>query len=154
LGEEMPKILRKMKENNHKRAAAYRVRLLPISGCSDASVYSIFSDRFTAGRTDSWLDPGAASVEFNEKQVEDEWYFEIELKISITDTSSSKRESLSPYINVDCIAMVDYTDGESRLVGSSEAPLIFTLTSSGTPEVLQLSCKMDQPVQTRRFQSF
>ena len=82
-----------MKENNHKRAAAYRVRLLPISGCSDASVYSIFSDRFTSGRTDSWLDPGAASVEFNEKQVEDEWYFEIELKISITDTSSSKRES-------------------------------------------------------------
>ncbi|WP_337626273.1 hypothetical protein [Phocaeicola sp.] len=79
---------------------------------------------------------------------------EQELEAVVTDTSSAELNGLRTLFAEAGLVLLDFTNGERRVVGSDEFPVQVNTELSGTPATLSLTFKRDSPEPAKVYSSF
>lgn len=94
-----------------------------------------------------------ASGEFKEKS-ESGAPVEQELKATVTDTGEDNVCKLRAIFAEEGIVLLDLTNGEKRVIGTEQFPVLLTMETSGSPAKISLSFKRDSPEPAKIFTSF
>jgi hypothetical protein len=79
---------------------------------------------------------------------------EQELKATVTDTSSTSERELRTLLGAEGILLLSFTNGETKVVGTDEFPVLISVERSGSPGMLTLSFKRLSPEPAKRLSSF
>ena len=79
---------------------------------------------------------------------------EQELESVVTDTSSARLNEIRTLFAEAGLVLLDFTNGERRVVGSDEFPVQVNTELSGTPATLSLTFKRDSPEPAKVYSSF
>lgn len=101
-----------------------------------------------------WINLHVSTVEFSEEQERIGMSFTQELKATVTDTSQSNFENIASTTLNYGIIRLDYTSGESRILGTDNMPILLSYREDGSPAVITLSYKGDSPERSKFLQSF
>lgn len=100
-----------------------------------------------------WLDMGISSAEFKESQTNGEMAQQ-ELKVTIADSSEENEKRLRGVVYSEIILRIDYTNGDSLVVGTNTCPVRISMERSGSPGKLVLSVKRSSPEPSKFLRSF
>ena len=134
---------------NDKRASVCGLAFLPLSqatvrnfpGSPDIGVHGTFTP------------VPVSSAEYGETG-ETGSPIEQELEAVVTETSSAKLNELRTLFAEAGLVLLDFTNGERRVVGSDEFPVQVNTELSGTPASLSLTFKRDSPEPAKVYSSF
>lgn len=134
---------------NDKRAAICRLDFLPIGqatvrnkpGQPDIQVQGTFTKL------------PISSGEFRESETNGN-PVEQELEAVITDTSVEKLSEYRTMLAEYGLLLLTMTNGDQRVVGTDEFPVLVTTELSGTPQALALTFKRNSPEPAKKFSSF
>lgn len=101
----------------------------------------------------NWSNMGMSSAEFKESQTNGE-IVQQELKVTIADSSEENEKSLRGVLSSEIILRIDYTNGDSLVVGTNTCPVRISMERSGSPGKLILSVKRSSPEPSKFIQSF
>lgn len=76
------------------------------------------------------------------------------LSATVTDTGIDMAALLENLFSQEGLLLVRTTDGERKVIGTDEFPVLVTLSQSGSPAAYQLSFDRESPEPTKFFQSF
>lgn len=79
---------------------------------------------------------------------------EQELNATVTDTSRSSEKELRALFGAEGILLLTFTNGETRVVGTDEFPVLVSVERSGNPGTLTLSFKRLSPEPAKTLSSF
>ena len=134
---------------NDKRAAICRLAFLELS---KATVRNTPGRRYIGVRGD-FINLPISSGTFEEKETNGD-PVEQELEAVITDTNAEHladyREMLAEY----GLLMVTMTNGDERVIGTDEFPVLVSTELGGTPQALTLTFKRTSPEPAKMFSSF
>lgn len=94
-----------------------------------------------------------SSGEFQETETNGE-PVEQELEAVITDTSAAKLAEYRTILAEYGLLLVTMTNGDQRVVGTDEFPVLVSTELSGTPQALALTFKRNSPEPAKMFSSF
>ena len=94
-----------------------------------------------------------SSGEFQETETNGE-PVEQELEAVITDTSAAKLAEYRTILAEYGLLLVTLTNGDQRVVGTDEFPVLVSTELSGTPQALTLTFKRNSPEPAKMFSSF
>lgn len=134
---------------NDKRAAICRMSFLPIG---QATVEN-FPGTDTIRVRGTFTNIPVSSGEFIETE-EPGNPVEQELEATVTDTSADHLTNLRHLFAQYGLVLLDLTNGESRVVGTEEFPVLVSTELSGTPAALTLSFKRSSPEPAKKYSSF
>jgi len=123
-------------EQNNKHSQICSVSYLPISNATIDN-YPGLDYIHVSG---NWINIDNSSVEFSEDQKNINDFFFVELKVVITDFTSD-----TSYINVPIIIRINYTNNQSKILGTYNTPIYLSLLKSGNPSTKTLNYKGTQP---------
>lgn len=118
----------------------------------DAEIDNFLGDSYIS-ISGSWNNLGISSAEFKESQARGEMVQQ-ELKATISDSSEDNEKRLKGILSSEIILRIDYTNKESKVIGTDTCPVSLSLERSGTPEKLILSVKRSSPEPSKFIQSF
>ena len=134
---------------NDKRAAICRLAFLPISM---ATVQNIPGE-MTIGVRGTFTQLPISSGEFEETETNGE-PIEQELEAVITDTSVEKLSEYRTMLAEYGLLLLTMTNGDQRVVGTDEFPVLVSTELSGTPQALTLTFKRNSPEPAKKYSSF
>lgn len=134
---------------NDKRAAICRLAFIELS---KATV------RYTPGNPTiqvrgTFTQLPISSGEFEETETNGE-PVEQKLEAVITDTSVEKLSEYRTMLAEYGLLLLTMTNGDQRVVGTDEFPVLVTTELSGTPQALSLTFKRNSPEPAKKFSSF
>lgn len=134
---------------NDKRTAICRMDFLPLS---QATVQNL------PGNPDikvqgTFIPVPISSGEFRETKEEGN-PIEQELEAVVTDTSSARLTELRELFAQNGLVILTLTNGEQRVVGTDEFPVLINTELGGTPSSLSLSFKRNSPEPAKIYSSF
>lgn len=91
-----------------------------------------------------WSDMDISSAEFKESQTNGEMVQQ-ELKVTIADSSEENEKKLRGVFSSEIILRIDYTNGDSLVIGTNTCPVRISMERSGSPGKLVLSVKRSSP---------
>lgn len=94
-----------------------------------------------------------SSGEFEETETNGE-PVEQKLEAVITDTSVEKLSEYRTMLAEYGLLLLTMTNGDQRVVGTDEFPVLVTSELSGTPQALTLSFKRNSPEPAKKYSSF
>ena len=94
-----------------------------------------------------------SSGEFEETETNGE-PVEQKLEAVITDTSVEKLSEYRTMLAEYGLLLLTMTNGDQRVVGTDEFPVLVTTELSGTPQALALTFKRNSPEPAKKFSSF
>lgn len=101
-----------------------------------------------------WISISASSCEWKENQELTGNPIEQELKATVTDTSSSQESLIRQLLSYDVLTLLEFTNGEEKVVGTNEFPVRLTMERSGSPGKIILSFKRSSPEPAKILASF
>ncbi len=134
---------------NDKRAAICRLAFLPIG---QATVLNKPGNPSIQVRG-TFIQIPIASGEFQESETNGK-PIEQELEAVITDTNA---DNLNAYRNLLAdygLLLVTLTNGDQRVIGTDEFPVLVSTELGGSPQALTLSFKRDSPEPAKVYSSF
>ena len=134
---------------NDKRAAICRLAFLPIG---QATVRNKPGNPSIQVRG-TFIQIPIASGEFQESETNGK-PIEQELEAVITDTNA---DNLNAYRNLLAdygLLLVTLTNGDQRVIGTDEFPVLVSTELGGSPQALTLSFKRDSPEPAKVYSSF
>ena len=134
---------------NDKRAAICRLAFLPLS---QATVQNI-PGKMTIGVRGSFTQLPISSGEFEETETNGN-PIEQELEAVITDTSVAKLQEYRTLLADYGLLLVTLTNGDQRIIGTDEFPVLVSTELSGSPQALTLSFKRNSPEPAKSYSSF
>lgn len=128
-----------MKSNSNETR---RNRIARIDYCllSDATVND-YPGSFIQVLATSWVPVAFSSVEFMESNPINGDFVEQELNISLSGTDRDIEQETESVCGNELIIRLTYTNGEVRIIGTEENPVLLGCTSAGSPVRQTLSCK-------------
>lgn len=94
-----------------------------------------------------------SSGEFQETETNGE-PVEQELEAVITDTNAEKLSEYRTMLAEYGLLLVTLTNGDQRVIGTDEFPVLVSTELSGTPQALTLTFKRNSPEPAKIFSSF
>lgn len=76
------------------------------------------------------------------------------LSAVVTDTGRDNNINLRSLLSKEGILIIHLTNGDTKVVGTDEFPVLITLTQSGSPSANQLTFDRDSPEPAKFLQSF
>lgn len=134
---------------NDKRASICRLSFLPIEqatvndflGQTNIQVRGTFTDiPISSGEWTETTDPVNG--------------VEQELNAVVTDTSFANLNDLRTLLSQNGLLLLTLTNGERRVAGTKEFPVLVSTELSGTPASLQLSFRRSSPEPSKNYSSF
>lgn len=102
----------------------------------------------------AWVSIGASSCEWQESQAQAGSPVEQELKATVTNTSSSQEKLLRELLSYDVLTLLEFTNGEEKVVGTDEFPVRLSIERNGNPGKITLSFKRSSPEPAKILASF
>lgn len=102
----------------------------------------------------AWISISASSCEWQENQSQVGSPVEQELKATVTDTSSSQEKLLRELASLDVLTLLEFTNGEEKVVGTDEFPVRLSIERNGNPGKIILSFKRSSPEPAKILASF
>lgn len=101
-----------------------------------------------------WHNTNISSIEFSEDDSRPGMPVAVELSAEITDTSNDSRLLYRGYAITPLLIRLDYTNGESRVIGTDTAPIYLGISVKGSPAVINVYYKGVSPESSKLLQSF
>ena len=136
-------------KRDDKRAAICRLDFLPVS---QATVSDQPGSRLIKVRG-SFNPIPIASGEFRETE-EQGLPVEQELTAVVTDTGSDRLAEIRDLFSQDGLVRLTFTNGEQRVVGTSEFPVHVNAELGGSPQALTLSFRRNSAEPAKNYSSF
>ena len=134
---------------NDKRAAICRLAFLPISGATVRNT----PGNPTIQVRGTFTPLPISSGEFEETETNGN-PIEQELEAVITDTSVAKLQEYRTLLADYGLLLVTLTNGDQRIIGTDEFPVLVSTELSGSPQTLTLSFKRNSPEPAKSYSSF
>lgn len=134
---------------NDKRAQIYAMEYLPVK---DAQVIN-FPGTFDIKVAGAFRKIPVSAIEFKEK-IEPGTLIEQELNATVTDTSMMTLAELRILFFQEGLLLLKMTNGEEKVVGTDQFPVLITSEISGSPAMIKLSFKRNSPEPAKILKSF
>lgn len=131
---------------SNKHAQIYALHYINIE---DADIDN-YPGRDQISITGCWIELKVNSVILSEEQKNVGDFYNVELKATITDTTSSVDKA----INRAVILKIDYTNNVSKVLGTEHTPIFLSQKIDGNPSVITLSYKGLLPECAKILKSF
>lgn len=134
---------------NNKRLQICGIEYLPVN---DAQVINFLgeTDIKVAG---TFQKIPVSTGEFKEK-IEPGTLIEQELNATVTDTGVMALAELRTLFSQEGILILKMTNGEAKVVGTDQFPVLVTTEISGSPSSMKLSFKRNSPELAKNYKSF
>lgn len=130
-----------MQNRESKRAAICGVSFIALSESTVTNVPGVPQIKVSG----IWDKMKFSSAEFSEQLSSDGTNYEVNLTISFSDSSQENQREIMAWIGIYLLVRLDYTDGNSRVVGTDQFPVVLSLSGDGSPHALRLTYKGQQP---------
>lgn len=133
-----------MNNGNNKRAVICGIAVVPLTDITLGAPMGLGVARVQMNGVEPVFNrPQSAS--FTEKKSDSGDYVVQELEATFTDTSQSEVAEWRTKVDQDSIFLVKYSNGETRIIGTSYAPVRCEMEESGSPRAVRLSFKRKSP---------
>lgn len=130
-----------MQNRESKRAAICGVSFIALSESTVTNVPGVSQIKVSG----IWKQIKFSSADFSEQLSSDATNYEVNLTISFSDSSQENQKEVMEWTGIYILVRLDYTDGNSRVVGSDQFPVVLCLSGEGSPHAIRLTYKGQQP---------